>query len=90
MHEHKVDTLPNRLRALAEELESAERYGVPMPYMGSVAEGASFHLDPDAFDAWAEYTEADVRSYEHDGRRWRSVSVDVNGLHFDFGTVVKS
>jgi hypothetical protein len=88
---HYTDTLPQRLRALADELESAERYGIPLPYMVSVAQArythATFHADPDVFDAWADYCEVEPVEYESaDNRTWRQVITDINGLKVEFAT----
>jgi hypothetical protein len=79
-----------RLRALADELESAERYGVPLPDVVSAVGypfgGASFHVDPLVFQAWADYTEATVEEYDHEGDHWRRCRADVNGLLVEFAT----
>ena len=79
-----VRRLADRLRDLADEVESAARWGVPVPihwyvsghHFGSV--GCS--TDPYEFAAWAEYVEADVTESIHHGGVWRSFVADVNGL----------
>ncbi len=83
-------TLVARLRQLADEIESAERYGVPIPSnvsvngYGNIA-GASFSATPEEFDAWVEYCiEAEVEEYDHDGKHWRRAVDDVNGLTLEF------
>lgn len=88
---HYTDTLAQRLRALAEELESAERYGLPLPPMVSVSAhkhgSATFHTDDrDLFDQWADYTEADVTDYDHAGHHWSRATANVNGLSVQFAT----
>jgi hypothetical protein len=87
---HYTDTLPQRLRALADELESADRYGVPLPHVVTTTSfqntHATFHADPDVFDAWADYCEATVAEYDYDGRQWRRVITNVNGLKVKFAT----
>lgn len=89
-------TLARRLRMLADEIESAARYGVPIPFMVSVNGhehgGASFHLDrPDDFAAWVDYTfgggeKAVGHDCVHDGQNWSRATVDVNGLPVTFAT----
>ena len=78
-----------RLRDLADEIEAAERVGVPIPYMFSVNGhshgGASFSATVDEFDAWAAYTDAEVNEYDHLGRHWRTAKADINGLPVSFG-----
>jgi hypothetical protein len=85
--------LADRLRMLADEVESAARYGVPIPYLVSVSGnqyvGASFHASEDEFDAWVDYTfggdEGAVREdYEHRGSRWSRARLSVNGLPLEF------
>jgi hypothetical protein len=80
--------LATRLRQLADEIESAARYGVPTPYNATVSGheygGASFSATSEEFDAWAEYTEASVEEYDSNDRHWRSAEVDVNGLSLRF------
>lgn len=82
--------LADRLRMLADEIESAARYGVPIPYMVSASGhpfgSADFNATPEEFDAWAEYTEAVAEDYEHDGSYWSSATADVNGLPLSFAT----
>lgn len=85
--------LISRLRMLADEIESAARHGVPIPYMVSASGHehgeASFHATEAEFDAWAEYV-AEVtgerRDYEHAGGRWSAVRANVNGLPLGFAT----
>jgi hypothetical protein len=83
--------LATRLRQLADELESAARYGVPLPYMVSVSGhqygNASFSATGEEFDAWADYTEATVEKYDHNGRHWVRATADVNGLPLEFSCV---
>lgn len=93
MDYHKTETLPDRLRALADELESAERYGLPIPGMVSVSAHkygqASFHTDDAAlFAAWADYTEAEVVEYDHASHHWSRATANVNGLSMQFATAV--
>ena len=80
--------LARRLRMLADEIESAARYGVPIPYMFSVRGhkygAASFSATEDEFAAWAEYAEAAVEHYEHEGEDWSSAECDINGLPISF------
>lgn len=85
--------LAERLRMLADEIESAARYGVPIPYMVSVSGhqlgGASFHATADEFDAWVDYTfggdeHAAGEDYEHRGSAWSRAKVNVNGLPLEF------
>jgi hypothetical protein len=87
--------LADRLRMLAEEIESAARYGVPIPYCvtasGHEFGGASFHATEDEFDAWVDYTfgndaDATGTDYENDGSAWSSARVNVNGLSMSFAT----
>ena len=87
--------LADRLRQLAEEIESAARYGVPIPYMvsasGHTHGGASFAATPDEFDAWVDYTfggdeNAEGEDYDHDGASWSHARVNVNGLPLTFST----
>ena len=82
--------LADRLRMLAVEIESAARYGVPIPYMVSATGhrfgGATFSATAEEFASWAEYTEAEVDEYDHDGFSWESAQVDVNGLPLRFST----
>lgn len=85
---HRTDTLPQRLRALADELESAGRYGIPIPEVVTATSLSVFHAsfiaDDHEFAAWADYTEADVEEYHHDGNFWRRAKSDVNGLRVEF------
>jgi hypothetical protein len=80
---------------LAEEIESAARYGIPIPSMFSISGhthgGASFSATPDEFDAWVDYTfggdeNAIAEDYNLDGADWSSASVNVNGLPLRFAT----
>lgn len=78
-----------RLRMAADEIESAARYGVPIPHLVSVSGhqhgGMSFSATEAEFDAWADYTDAIVSQHHHDGSLWSSVeAVDVNGLPVQF------
>jgi hypothetical protein len=61
---------------------------VPIPFCFSVSghgyAGASFSADADEFAAWAEYTEATVEDYEHNGEPWSSADANVNGLPLQF------
>ena len=84
-------TLVLRLRMLADEIEAAHRYGVPIPPVvgasGYEYGDASFHLEPAEFDAWADYCDQpDVTPYEHEGFMWRRTRADVNGLALTFST----
>lgn len=80
--------MADRLRLLADEIESAARYGVPIPnYInvsgheyGAVTVSAEEH----EFAAWAEYTEAEVRHDHHHGAWWSDFATDVNGLPLRF------
>jgi hypothetical protein len=85
--------LADRLRLLADEIESAARYGVPIPYMFSVSGhpygGASFSATADEFDAWVDYTfggdeNAHAEDYAHAESDWSRAKVDVNGLPLEF------
>ena len=83
--------LADRLRILADEIESAARYGVPIPYMfsasGHLFGEASFAATPEEFDAWSEYAEAVVVEYTRDDdSRWSRATADVNGLPLAFST----
>lgn len=83
--------LAHRLRMLADEIESAARYGVPIPFMvssnGHEYGNAAFSATPEEFEAWADYTEAEVTEYDRDGRHWLSAVADVNGLPLSFSAV---
>lgn len=86
--------LANRLRMLADEIESAARFGVPIPSMVNV-EGheygyASFSATEEEFAAWVEYVEANVIDYEYHGLPWSMASVDVNGLPMRFAVQHKA
>src|SRR5690348_18495041 len=81
--------LADRLRMAADEIESAARYGVPIPYMVSVSGhefgGASFHATEHEFDAWVDYTfagdeNATGEDYEHRGSAWSRAKVDINEI----------
>jgi hypothetical protein len=85
--------LADRLRMLADELESAARYGLPIPYMFSVSGhrfgGASFSATPEEFDAWVDYTfggdeNAESEEYTRAGIDWSRAAVNVNGLPLEF------
>ena len=80
--------LANRLRMLAEEVESAARYGLPIPSRVSVGgyrfSDASFAATEHEFAAWVDYTGARVEEYEHDGARWSSAEADLSGLPLRF------
>lgn len=73
----KTTTLPDRLRALAEELESAERYGLHLPGSVIVHGGVTFYLsDPADFNAWTDYLEVDP----HASGGFRCAEGNTNGL----------
>lgn len=80
--------LARRLRMLADEVESAARYGVPICHIVSASGHeyghASMSLTPEEFDAWADYTEATVEEYDYADQHWRTASVEVNGLPLVF------
>jgi len=82
--------LIDRLRMLADELEAAAGYGVPVPIYVTASghENGHVHIPMTAaeFDAWVEHTDANVRVYHHDGARWRSAKVDLDGLAVGFAT----
>lgn len=74
--------LVDRLRMLADEIESAARYGVPIPDLFSVSShicgAASFHATEHEFAAWVDYTEAEVEhDHHHGGARWSSTEVNI-------------
>lgn len=83
-----VQRLVARLRQAADEIESAARYGVPIPYSISASGhkygGVSFSANEAEFSAWADYTEAEVEHYEHGGSEWSSADSDVNGMPLSF------
>lgn len=85
--------LADRLRALAVEVESAARFGIPIPFGFSVSGHeygrATFAATAEEFDAWAEYTEAEVEDYEHEGEQWRSGSATIgeHDLRIQFACV---
>ena len=88
--------LADRLRMLADEIETAARYGVPIPQLVSASghqfSGASFHATEDEFDAWEGYTfegdeNATREDYEHSGANWSRANVNVNGLPLEFACV---
>jgi hypothetical protein len=87
---HRTETLAQRLRAFADELESAERYGVPIPSVVCATaypnSHASFSATGEEFDAWADYSDAVVEEYDHEGQHWRRAVADVNGLRVEFAT----
>ena len=77
---HKTDTLAQRLRALADELESAERYGLTLPSLVLVDSRVLLSgLDRAAFDAWVDYAEATEDTRFHTA--W--AVADLNGLGVD-------
>ena len=80
--------LANRLRMAADEIESAARYGVPIPSTVSASGhrfgAVGFAATEDEFAAWATYTEAEVEHSHHHGSAWSSAEVDVNGLPLRF------
>lgn len=81
--------LADRLRHLAGEVESAARFGVPIPDLISVdarehACAASFSADEREFAAWAGYTEAKVTYYRYEGRKWSRAVGDLNDLRVEF------
>lgn len=84
-----VQRLADRLRAAADEIESAARYGVPIPHCISASGhkygAVSFAATEEEFAAWAAYTEGVVEHGHHHGADWSSVDrVDVNGLPLSF------
>ena len=80
--------LADRLRMLADEIESAARYGVPVPHTVSASGhqygAVTFSATEEEFAAWADYTEAEVTHDRHHGADWSSGEVDVNGLPLRF------
>lgn len=87
---HYTDTLAQRLRALADELESAERYGVPIPdYVTAGKRGIYFDTSHDGslFDEWLGYCDTvEVAEWVDDNDvRWQRATTDVNGLLVEFG-----
>lgn len=76
--------LATRLRMAADEIESAARYGVPIPFSVSVSGheygGLSASMTDQEFEAWVTYTEAPTEDYDYQGASWSSARVDVNGL----------
>lgn len=81
-------TFVARAHHLADELDSARRYGVPIPDYITISAGpfggVHMHLTAHEFAAWVDYTDATVGEYDHDGSHWRRAEVDVNGLRFTF------
>jgi hypothetical protein len=86
------NTIAGRLRLLADELDSAEALGVPLPPTVHVnshtnLEGAGFHLEAGEFAAWLDYVDNPpvVESWHHD-KHWRVVSTKVGhgGLRLEF------
>lgn len=77
--------LADRLRRLADEVESAARFGVPIPTLMYVSShkfsDVSFAATEHEFAAWVDYTEARV---DHDGDEWSSARADCNGLPLSF------
>jgi len=82
--------LVKQLRDAADEIDSARRYGVPIPPAVSVyafnatRPGISFSATEHEFAAWVDYTEAEVEEYEFEGQRWSRASADCNGLRVGF------
>ena len=85
--------LADRLRLLAEEVESAARYGIPIPHMFTVSGHrfgvASFSATAEEFDAWVDYTfggdeNAESEDYTRNGVDWSWATVKVNGLPLEF------
>ena len=80
--------LADRLRFLAGEIESAARYGIPIPYMLSASGHefgcVSFSATEEEFAAWADYTGAATEDYTTAGERWSSAEADLNGLALRF------
>jgi hypothetical protein len=79
-----VQRLADRLRMAADEIESAARYGVPIPFVVSITGSKyghmTFHASEHEFDAWADYTEAEVEDVEHaNGELWSRATVVING-----------
>ena len=86
--------LAHRLRTLADEIESAARYGVPIPHMVNVSghrySGASFAATAEQFARWAEYVEAEPVEDVHHDARWLSIDTTIaehaGGLPLSFAT----
>lgn len=80
--------LADRLRMAADEIESAARYGIPIPYAISVSGhryGAmSFAATEEEFAAWTEYAEVEPDHDHHHGHDWSSAETDINGLPVRF------
>lgn len=80
--------LVNRLRMAADEIESAARFGVPIPFCVTVSGhefgNASFSATEHEFAAWVDYAEAEVEHYQHKGSQWSRAAADVNGLPVEF------
>lgn len=80
--------LADRLRMLADEIESAARYGIPIPFCvtasGHPLSRASFSATEGEFAAWVDYTEAGVESYDYRGASWSRAVANVNGLPLEF------
>ena len=74
----EAQTLATRLRLLAAEIESAARYGVPIPESftvnGSHFGAAAAHTDAATFAAWADYLEADTEERRHHGHIWHTAA----------------
>lgn len=79
--------LAARLRLLADEIDSAHRYGVPIPESIIVVShgpygGASTHTDRATFDAWADYLDSEptatVSESRHHGSIWHTVAATIN------------
>lgn len=84
-----ANVLAHRLRLLADEIQSAHRYGVPVPTTLTVDSydvgGVTFSATPAEYNAWVDYcVGVEVRDYDHDEKHWRTASADVNGLNVRF------
>lgn len=79
-----VQRLARRLRLAADEMESAARYGVPVPDLLFVdgweyGQGVNFSASPEEFTAWRDYT-ADAGPVVTRTDQYAELSVNVNGL----------
>lgn len=89
-----AETLIANLRKAADELDSAHRYGLPIPTYVSVTGydtlTGDLGLPLDTFeqvDAWAEYAaEITVKDYDHGSERWRRGTgrLGLDGLRVTF------
>ena len=88
-HTHRTTTLADRLRALADELESAERYGITLPRLiNAGSNDITWHTpDPAEFAQWADYTEADVKTLPAPDGHYVIARADMNGLTVQFQTL---